>query len=339
MLDDNLVAFEEIQTDWNGILIGNGASQAISKDFAYRSLYEKATSAEIANPLTEKDKEIFQQLNTRNFELVLSALAQAQAIGGIFGFDQQCISDAYIRTRGALIEAVHGVHLEWSAIPEDTLMSIHEALLAYSHVYSTNYDLLIYWAVMKNPNGFKDYFFGDTSDLGDTDIWGKPTRLLFLHGGLHLYRSESSTTIKRKAGITGNLLADFGEPIQGKRVIPLFITEGKSEDKRKAIYNNDYLAFAYSKFAHENGPLVILGQSLDESFDKHLIEAIRSSARKTLGIGIYPPDYSPHTIGSIKGSWYAKFPGVDLQFFDSRTHPLTMPEHYVSLTSALLNEE
>ncbi len=329
MFDDRLENFSSLTDGWEGILIGNGASQAINASFAYRSLYEKAQSSVLEHPLTQKDKEVFEHLRTTNFEQALSALSQTQAIGGIFGLNANEVSDAYQRIQKALIEAVHGVHIPWLELTPDSLASINTALRAYNFVFSTNYDLILYWAIMHNPDGFKDYFFGERFDLGNCDIWSQCTKLLFLHGGLHLYLT-SLGTVKRKAGLTGNLLDDFGKPIGQERVIPLFITEGTSDDKRRSIYGNDYLSFAYSKLAHHSGSLVILGQSLDETFDKHLIDAIRSGGSKRIGIGIYPPSAKRHSIAAMKGSWHAKFSSSELVFFDSQTHPLTLSEQVAS---------
>jgi hypothetical protein len=57
------------------------------------------------------------------------------------------------------------------SIPEATLRAIKVALTPYEFVYSTNYDLILYWAVMiDGPTGFTDYFFGPRFDLSNTDL-------------------------------------------------------------------------------------------------------------------------------------------------------------------------
>jgi hypothetical protein len=78
-------------------------------------------------------------------------------------------------------------------------------------------------------------------------------------------------------------------------------------------------------FSDHAGPLVIFGQSLEDQFDRHLILAIKSGSKRPLGIGIHPTA-SAQTIAEQKAKWYAKFPGFDLSFFDSTTHPLGLPE-------------
>src|SRR6185437_7638704 len=143
---------------------------------------------------------IFDSFNTHNFELVLSALRTAQLVCDAIGQDAGKIELLYSITQNALVEAVKAVHLPWALLPEDVRRAIREELLTYDYVYSTNYDLLLYWSVMTdNGEGFKDYFWGPRFDIANVEIWNKVTKVLFLHGGLHLYRALSGQTIKRKA--------------------------------------------------------------------------------------------------------------------------------------------
>jgi len=320
--DDSLPAFSDIDQQWSAILIGNGASRAISATFAYRSLYDMACSRSVAHPIVSPEREVFDTLDTRNFEQVLAALSNAIMIDGVYNLDSHDISTSYERIRTSLVEAVHAVHIPFAQIPPETLHSIREALLDYTFVYSTNYDLLIYWAIMQDPTHFKDYFFsGSLFDAGNVEVWDKSTRFMFLHGALHLYRTRAGGTYKRAAGAFGNLLDDFGTPIpEFDGATPLFITEGDSRDKLRSIYTSDYLAFSYGQFMHNSGPLVIFGQSLEPQFDQHLISAIRGSRNRTLGIGIHAA--STGSVAAKKAEWFTKFYNFDLQFFDATTHPL-----------------
>ena len=325
-IDDALAAFSELNVEWSGILIGNGASQVLSALFGYSSLYETACNQPL-NPLTPEDQAIFTSLRTRNFEQVLSALNTTRLVATAFGHGTGDYAAAYDRIRAALVQAVRTVHIAHADVPEPALLGIRLELLRYSFVYSTNYDLLIYWSIMKGPEEFRDYFFGPTFDLGNTEIWRKSTRLLFLHGALHLYRTLMGGTYKRSAGNFGNLLEDFGSPIEGvEAAVPLFISEGEWTDKLSSIYNSDYLAFAYSQFARHEGPLVIYGQSLTEQYDRHLLTAIRSSPNREVGISIYPGSATAdRPIRAIKTEWMTKLPEFKIHFFDSTTHPLGDP--------------
>jgi hypothetical protein len=80
-VDSNLASWDEIKDQFHhgGILIGNGASLAVWENFAYRSLYEKASSQTV-HALTSDDKSLFSSLNTENFEQVLGALSTAKMV-------------------------------------------------------------------------------------------------------------------------------------------------------------------------------------------------------------------------------------------------------------------
>jgi len=323
--DDELVAFQDLELQWSGLLVGNGASRVISDKFAYTSLYEKACSDAIQHPLIADEQNVFTAFGTHNFEQVLSALSVSIVVNHAFNQPTTAIEESYEKIRLSLVEAVHAVHIPHAEVPQETLLAMRAALLEYDFVYTTNYDLLLYWTIMQGKDEFRDYFFsGSTFDIGNTEVWHKSTKILFLHGALHLYRTRLGQTYKRAGGLTGNLLDDFATPIpQEDGAVPLFITEGSSAEKLRSIYTSDYLSFAYSQLSRHAGPLVIFGQSMEDEFDKHLTIAIKSSACKDLGIGIYRQNVA--SIADMKAKWAAKFPKLDLHFFDSETHPLGDP--------------
>jgi len=303
---------------WNGILIGNGASRAVWDEFAYGSLLEKAKSNQIADPLTAEDLQVFKGLGTENFERVLAALATAIVVNRSYGVDSQFLLQKYDAVRNALVEAVHAVHVPWGLGSEDILVAIRTELLNYNFVYSTNYDLLIYWAIMEGAGvGFKDYFWNaGMFSLANVEVWDKSTIVLYLHGGLHLSKLPTGQTMKRVAGLM-NLLDSFGTDQEG--ATPLFISEGSSDDKRRSIYNSDYLAFTYNEFSHHEGPLVIFGHSLGAG-DGHLISAIRQQSSKRIAISIVPGD--ERQIVEMKAHYTHYLPEFELLFFDASSHPL-----------------
>jgi len=306
---------------WNGILIGNGASRAVWHRFAYGSLLEKAKSNEISHPLTAADLRVFDGLATENFERVLAALATAVLVNRSYEVDAQFLRAKYDGIRNALVEAVHAVHVPWALLSPEIRVAIRTEMLNYNVVYSTNYDLLVYWAVMEGgATGFKDYFWNaGMFSLDNTEVWDKSTIVFYLHGGLHLSKLTTGQTMKRVAGLV-NLLDSFGTDQEG--ATPLFVSEGTSEDKRRSIYNSDYLAFAYNEFVHHEGPLVIFGHSLGAG-DGHLISAIRQQSTKRIAISIVPGD--EHQIVETKAHFRHYLPDFELFFFDAGTHPLGSP--------------
>lgn len=309
--------------DWSGILIGNGASIAIWNHFSYSSIFSKSATDEIKHPLLEKDQNLFNALGTTNFEQVLSSLSTAKTINQVLGFDVDLIDGLYTNIQRALIEAVRTIHIPWKSVPDRVLEAINSELLRYKYVYSTNYDLLIYWAMMhQNQRAFRDFFFSEAFDLSNTEIWSKPTAVLFLHGGLHLYRLPSGQTLKRRAENDKNLLDLFGQPYY-EGAVPLFITEGSHEEKMASIYKSDYLSFAYNKFSQHRNSLVIFGHSLSER-DKHIVDAINNWGPARIAISMLPDTAS--NVRRKKAQIVSQLPDAKLYFFDATTHPLGTKE-------------
>lgn len=340
-INDLLVSWTDIenQFDQGGILLGNGFSCAVWDKFGYSSLFDTACSSDkVQNPLSLQDQSLFKLKDTKNFELVLSGLSTTNGFNEVLAHSYPLAMNRHEHIKNALGEAVRAVHIPWNSVSESVLNTIHEELKRYKFVYSTNYDLLLYWAVMSQGGGkdFKDYFWSKTNtindpafNIADTEIKKEATRVLYLHGALHLYRDERTERTYKLVNRGPRNLLEILE-------VPLFITEGSSEDKLRAISRSDYLSFAYSQFMNHEGPLVIFGHSLGET-DLHLISALkniikRSRANLKIAISIYSQGKSSEKIWQQKANLHEKLcDGLprnrkpELVFFDSQTHPLGSP--------------
>lgn len=331
VIDDHLLLWSEIAHHFRqgGILLGNGFSCAVWEKFGYASLYERAASGDIQHPLSNEDIRLFELMKTQNFELVLSTLSNTRMVNDIFHQDYSQFEERCEHIKNSLGEAVRAVHLPWLMATEKVLVAIRDELKQYRSIYSTNYDLLAYWAVMSQGagQGFKDYFWtNDCSfDITDTEIRNRTaTRILYLHGALHLYRDLTS-------GRTHKLVSRQFENILERLEVPLFITEGSSEDKMRAIRSSDYLSFAYTEFMKHSGPLVIFGHSLGDT-DQHLLNAIRKHKPDKIAVSIRATN-SPESIVKKKvdlqaSLWRGKSQSErpELIFFDAATHPLGSPD-------------
>lgn len=353
---DDLETWDAVERNFpeknRGLLIGNGASMALWGGFGYESLYKMACDETRRVHLQECDKKVFDHLNTKNFESVLSALIIAGKVWCFFDkprIDVEDLRQSYGRIRASLIQAVHDVHIPYAAIDASLKANLREIFAQYDYVYSTNYDLLLYWSMMDEPKRFKDFFWtkdpDETAswfDIADTSLWNqKCTKILFLHGALHLYRDQNGSTFKKLAGEQGALLSQFY--VRGD-AIPLFISEGTWKDKLSAINRNHYLSFAYERFAKHRGSLVIFGNSLSEEYDKHIIDAINKwrrydqmrmaggSIRRVIALSVYPGDGTAHDIVAFKTRIAKALPNYELKFFDSTTHPLGKPELQVTVS-------
>jgi len=321
-ISSSLKSWPEIkgQYKWTGILLGNGASRAVWNDFQYESLFDTASSSSIPHPLSAEDQAIFRELGTQNFELVLAALNTSRRICTALAVPCSALTERYKSIQRALFEAVSAVHVPWALIDPEALSFIRRELLAYRRVYSTNYDLLVYWAIMleEKGNGFKDFLWGPHFDASNTEVWDSATCVYYLHGGIHLATSSDRKDYKRQAGDSGNLLQSL-VTTGGDSSVPLFVTEGSARDKQRSISDSDYLNFAYQQFANHNGPLVVFGHSLSEE-DGHLLDAMGAWSDRTVAVGIYPTD-TTKTI-ALKTRLHERLPKANLIFFDSRSHPL-----------------
>ncbi|MDO8695804.1 MAG: DUF4917 family protein, partial [Pseudomonas sp.] len=211
------------------LLSGHGASLAVWRKFAYFSLFDEAQSTK-NNPLSPTELSVFRALDTSNFEQVLSALKNSIRVNAALTINSSSPRLRYFAIKEALIHAIRSVHIPWSQMQASGLARINTALSQYQTVYSSNYDLLNYWAVMQTPSAFEILFRGpdSTFELGNSERQGNATRLLYLHGGMHLVKNvDGSASMLTSSEST--LLASFAINLLGD--IPLFVSEGSAEDK------------------------------------------------------------------------------------------------------------
>lgn len=323
----DLYKWGAIRHDYAGgdLLVGNGASRAVWQDFSYSSLYARAQDGSLEHSLSTSDAIVFDEFQG-NFEAVLRALWTASLVCQALGQDPSVILARYQHIQQSLIEVVHNVHVPFRFLSDLTLDTINEALSFHRKVYSTNYDLLIYWAIMRNSDRFVDYFWSadNSFNLVNTEIYrSDATQILYLHGALHLVRLLSGKTMKRTNTDYANLLELFGIPVESGSS-PLFISEGSAQDKLTAIQNSQYLSFAYSKFVSHGDSMTIFGHGLDPVADNHLIEPLRRKPPIHLAISIYRR--KPSQVIRRKAELRELFDRDDIIFFDAQTHPLGHPD-------------
>lgn len=339
--DGDLRDWADIQAEFAGgsLLIGNGASCAVWEKFSYTSLYDLAKdAAKVAHPVDAKAQQLFDELGTHNFEEILLLLSRAKLTCATLGMGQPWLHadlpgalDAHYKNiKDALVEAVHSVHIPWNRLSTEILEKLGREFLRYDSVFSTNYDLLLYWAVMQckqDHNDERDFFWGQEFDLAKAESWqtGSETKTYYLHGGLHLYRTAEEKTLKRQKQVNENLLTLFGKPFDGAE--PLFVSEATWQQKFKAIRRSDYLTFAFTQLVRDKNPLTIFGNSLGDN-DQHIAKAIcglQDNWTRRIAIGMRPSD-DANSIAAKKAAITERLTRLKLrtipQFFDSTTHPL-----------------
>lgn len=311
--------------NWTGILVGNGASIVVWPKFHYNSLFAVATSEAVEHQLTDDDRALFDAFKTRNFEHVLASLKTAGQVAEALDVEFPVVEARYDSIQRGLFEAVHAVHVEWDYVSKRTIPELFEILRRYKYVYSTNYDLLLYWASMHEGGPpFLDYFWGENKsfEVTDTEIWAtreRWTRILFIHGGIHLRRLRGGGTRKVVAE-HGSILEQFSTAYSDEES-PLLVSEGDSEDKLSSIRSSDYLTFAHQMLATHEGGLVIFGHSLSNE-DDHLVAPMRTWRGSPIAISMRPTDDEDALI-QAKDRYRSRLsPMKDVVFFDASTHPL-----------------
>ncbi|WP_419711637.1 DUF4917 family protein [Pseudomonas sp. NFX224] len=316
--------------DWNalrtsaafgGLLVGNGASRAVWDDFGYDSLFENARTVE-EKPLSPSELSVFEAMQSRSFEQVLSALKTTSRINKALAVSSAAPRNRYYAIKEALINTVHAVHIPWRLVVPSTLATINQELASYRTVFTTNYDLLNHWALQHQPESITDLFQGAEPAFDLSATAAHKTRLLYLHGGLHLVRNQDGTA-RKLMSTEGTLLGNFAinNTIKTLDDVPLFVNEGPSADKLKTIRSSDYLSFCYQQLLGHSEGLCIFGHALGEQ-DSHIIHALRLAKPAVVAISIYPR--SKAFIQHQKRHYAKVFEGtgVELRFFDSKTHAL-----------------
>lgn len=320
-IDENLVEWEELsKLEWKNLLLGNGFSINIWSRFGYGTLFEVAQKEDIDHQLTAQSLALFEHVGSANFEDVLRILYHAKLVDEQLGSPQDAeITALYEGAKNALGSAVNFAHIPPALA---NVAEINARLRSYKNVFTTNYDLIPYWAIMDSDTWrFKDYFWGEDGcfDSSNIAVPADRTKLHYLHGAIHLVELPNGRTKKLTANGLNRLseLFDLDHPEQ----FPLFITEGSSKWKLSRVKRNDYLRFCYEKLASSKNGLVIIGHSLHKDYDQHIIDAILQSDSSKVAIGVWPHQDGEEII-ALKSRLTIDLKGKELYFFNSESHPL-----------------
>lgn len=321
--DGRLCSWSEIvdAEAWQGLLLGNGLSVNVWEPFGYRSLMEQAAREQ----LTDVDRELF--AGTANFERVLADVNTAIRVAETVGVDPSRFYERYRAIQLALGHAVRQVHLPRARVPARSLATIRSAMASSEWVFTTSYDLLIYWAMGYGGRyrPFKDHFrYGGRCEFDPRrhSVYEGEVPVYYLHGALHLVVGGSGTTWKR-VGSLQTILDQFGQPIDGdSHARPLLVTEGSAEDKLRAIEANEYLSRALDRLRSMDLPLVVFGSSLGRQ-DDHLVEAIGEHPQRPLAISMRAGPTAE--LLARQSEIFLRLGAERIYFYDAATHPLGAP--------------
>lgn len=260
------------------LLLGNGFSIGCDPVFSYGSLYEAAKDT----GLSERAQRVFDGMGINNFEGVMRLLENVQWAGSLYGLPDQGVKD--IQTdieivKETLVRSVATSHLDHSGLLSDEKKAAALRFLStYKNVFTTNYDLLLYWVSMStNPPPYGDGFRSPIEDseapfLVFTERLGNSKGMFYLHGALHLYLVGGE--LRKHSWVrTGLRLTDLIRAGLEEGQYPLFVAEGTPEGKLEQIQRHGYLWYCLDKLARIKSPLVVYGHALGPS-DAHIVSAL-----------------------------------------------------------------
>lgn len=322
-----IVAWEDVQGNARqSLLLGNGASIALHHEFGYSTLYGVAE----AQGLLPSTAPLFGSLGTTDFEHVLLACWYAEHVNEALGSPSTEITKAYEEVRTGLIEAVHAVHPAHADISAGLLRAASYAS-GFETVVSLNYDLTLYWAMLlfneEHGNWFKDAFrhgeFQASWEYLRRPYGGAEgaTLVFYPHGNLALARDYLGEESKVTAG-ADDLLTAITSCWTGGEHVPIFVSEGTSQEKAAAIRRSRYLSAVYDRVLPDLGEnLVVYGWGFGE-LDKHILRAISNQPPDQIAVSVFTgrPDaeqqaYCHYVLNAV--NWV--MPNAVVRFFDSQS--------------------
>lgn len=321
------------------LLLGNGFSMAYNTEiFSYNALYSF-----IENMNNEVLSKLFNIVNTKNFELVMQQVDNFIQMAEEFSEDKsfiQKLKDANQELQESLINSIKELHPEHVfEVPEEKSESCFKFLSNYldneGKVFTTNYDLLLYWVLMRNNSDNANDGFGKEleneeelikgADAEFSELFWGPNKsdqsIHYIHGALHLF--DTGVDIIKETYTSGAYLLENVQKRLDKKHYPIFVTAGNGAEKLKHIVHNKYLTDCYDNLSEITGSLVVFGFNFGD-YDAHIIEAINRASkfqkdknRKgklfSIYIGVYSDEALKH-LKSIEDKFKCK-----VKYYNART--------------------
>ena len=318
---------EDSKAAMRHLLLGNGFSVLAHERFSYDSLFNKAFGDGSGHL-----KAVFEGLGTTDFEKVLRRLSETLRVLEYYDKDAPVAARVRddLRQLGAkLIGVLTRIHPANQHAVDDKAYAGAGAFLRHfrsrkdggpnGEIYTTNYDILLYWAMMRAGNlGSDDGFRSKPASWAEE---GRAQSVFYLHGALHLYESDSLVTTKVTYANTP-LIQQIETRINEGR-LPLFVSEGTSEEKRARIERSPYLRHGLQSFEaacrNEEAQLFVFGHALGEQ-DQHIVDAVREGAVRRLYISTRRPAAAQKRFAGLEATWNverkdAKKPPVEIVVF------------------------
>ena len=333
------------------LLLGNGFSISCKPDiFAYGSLFEEAKKT-MSKELTE----IFEAIGSQDFEQVIRALQNAAAIVKVYrpklkATKKLLLNDAE-KLKSDLIHAVAGRHPARPNIIESERYLACRAFLSNfigkrvgGKIYTMNYDLLLYWALMhEEQDGYEtipllhdDGFRKDPEDYEAPYVeWqgegaARHQNIHYLHGALHLF--DAGHHLEKYTWVnTGRALIDQARDALNHDMFPVFVAEGSSNSKLTKIQHSAYLHHNFKSFAgvcftpsRDGTALFVYGHSFAQN-DAHVLNMIGNGKICHLFVSLYGAPSNEvnqkiisnvNRISRLRNQYY---PPLKVDYFDAQS--------------------
>lgn len=318
------------------LILGNGFSISLRPDiFTYGSLLDSANFDKAPHV-----GDLFKNIGTQDFELVIKHLIDSALVVSIYQPDNseligQLKSDAEI-VKDALVTAIAKRHPDrpYDIKPEQ-YKSCRSFLSIFSHIYTLNYDVLLYWALMHsdvddlklNPDdGFRH---PEREEIYVTWQQSQSATVRYLHGALHLFDSGAEV-VKYTWSKADIPIVEQVRTALSENKYPLFVAEGTMESKLDKIMHNAYLHKSLRSLEscaeNSNSCFVVFGHSLTDN-DEHVLKCIgRGRAGKML-VSVYGDpnsdqnkaiEVSAHRLIQYRDAVNSRYP-LDIIFYNAES--------------------
>jgi Domain of unknown function (DUF4917) len=331
------------------LLLGNGFSIACKPDiFTYGSLFEEAKKT--MPPALAK---IFAAMRTQDFEEVIRALQNAATIIGVYqptdANTKARLTEDAKKLKTDLIKAVASRHPTRPNDISDEKYAACRTFLANfvdeaqgGKIYTMNYDLLLYWALMHEEQAPNDVIALSHDDgfRKDEDDYDAPyvewkgegaahgQNIHYLHGALHLF--DAGHQLQKYTWVnTGKALVDQANEALANNLFPVFVAEGDSNSKLAKIQHSAYLHHNFKSFASvcrigsKNGTaLFVFGHSFSKN-DAHVLNLIGQGKVTHLFVSLFGDPAGKtnlairNAVEQIAGLRPATYPALKVDFFDA----------------------
>ncbi len=269
------------------LLLGNGFSIACKSDiFSYVALFDRA---DFTN-LSPEVRGAFESLDTHDFEVVMRALRNGSALVRLYTTKDNELAQRMERDAASLREVlVHAIAQSHPEMPSEVSIRSYGAcrqfLANFKNIYSLNYDLLLYWAMMHEEidpqSNFDDGFRTPDSGREDYVTWDvektDKQNVHYLHGALHIFDADHE--IKKYTWVnTGVRLIEQIRNALQQDMFPLIVAEGECEQKLAHINHSNLLSRSYRSFAKITNSLYVFGHSMAPN-DDHILRMIEQNRK------------------------------------------------------------